>query len=117
MVETYDDPTFDRRFTMNENLENINPKLYKKADEREITAEELDDDVTDEFDAREIFGTRNLKLTLYTKRLSACRSNHLCISACNNSLIIFCSNYILIVFELSSTMRFIDNERSQISKY
>lgn len=54
------DPTFDRRFTMNENLENINPKLYKKIDEREITAEELDEDVTDEFDAREIFGTYNL---------------------------------------------------------
>ncbi|XP_011636018.1 MIP18 family protein galla-2 [Pogonomyrmex barbatus] len=40
---------------MSENLENINPKLYKKLDAREITAEEHDEDVADEFDAREIF--------------------------------------------------------------
>lgn len=43
--------------TMSENLENINPKLYKKLDDREITFEEQDEDVADEFDAREIFGT------------------------------------------------------------
>lgn len=42
---------------MSENLENINPKLYKKLDDREITIEERDEDVADEFDAREIFGT------------------------------------------------------------
>lgn len=41
---------------MNENLENVNPKLYKKLDDREITAEELDEDIEDDFDAREIFG-------------------------------------------------------------
>ncbi|KYM89067.1 PREDICTED: MIP18 family protein CG7949 [Atta cephalotes] len=40
---------------MSENLENINPKLYKKLDDREITVEEQDEDVADEFDAREIF--------------------------------------------------------------
>ncbi|XP_011695371.1 PREDICTED: MIP18 family protein CG7949 [Wasmannia auropunctata] len=40
---------------MGENLENINPKLYKKLDDREITVEEQDEDVADEFDAREIF--------------------------------------------------------------
>ncbi|XP_071570272.1 MIP18 family protein galla-2 [Temnothorax nylanderi] len=40
---------------MSENLENINPKLYKKLDDREITVEEQDEDVVDEFDAREIF--------------------------------------------------------------
>ncbi|EFN67069.1 UPF0195 protein CG7949 [Camponotus japonicus] len=40
---------------MNENLENINPKLYKRLNDREITAEEQDEDVADEFDAREIF--------------------------------------------------------------
>ncbi|XP_025992777.1 MIP18 family protein galla-2 [Solenopsis invicta] len=40
---------------MSENLENINPKLYKKLDDREVTAEEQDDDVADEFDSREIF--------------------------------------------------------------
>lgn len=40
---------------MNENLENINPKLYKRLNDREITVEEQDEDVADEFDAREIF--------------------------------------------------------------
>ncbi|KYN05134.1 PREDICTED: MIP18 family protein CG7949 [Cyphomyrmex costatus] len=40
---------------MSENLENINPKLYKKLDDREITISDQDEDVTDEFDAREIF--------------------------------------------------------------
>ncbi|XP_070529491.1 MIP18 family protein galla-2 [Cardiocondyla obscurior] len=40
---------------MSENLENINPKLYKKLDDREITVEEQDEDVSDEFDSREIF--------------------------------------------------------------
>ncbi|XP_012524472.1 MIP18 family protein galla-2 [Monomorium pharaonis] len=40
---------------MSENLENINPKLYKKLDDREITLEEQNDDIADEFDAREIF--------------------------------------------------------------
>lgn len=40
---------------MSENLENINPKLYKKLDDRKITIEEQDEDVADEFDAREIF--------------------------------------------------------------
>jgi len=47
---------------MNENLENINPKLYKRLNDREITAEEQDEDVADEFDAREIFGTYNFKV-------------------------------------------------------
>lgn len=40
---------------MNENLENINPKLYKKLNDREITVEEQDENVADAFDAREIF--------------------------------------------------------------
>lgn len=43
---------------MSEISENINPKLYKKANDREITAEEQNEDIADEFDAREIFGTR-----------------------------------------------------------
>lgn len=51
----YEDLTFIRWYTMSENLENINPKLYKKLDDREITVEEQDEDVADEFDAREIF--------------------------------------------------------------
>jgi len=37
-------------------LENINPKLYRKCEEREITPEEEDDDVVDPFDSREVFG-------------------------------------------------------------
>ncbi|XP_020287356.1 MIP18 family protein CG7949 [Pseudomyrmex gracilis] len=40
---------------MSEISENINPKLYKKANDREITAEEQNEDIADEFDAREIF--------------------------------------------------------------
>ncbi|XP_076243836.1 MIP18 family protein galla-2 isoform X1 [Calliopsis andreniformis] len=40
---------------MGDTLENINPKLYKKVDERQITAADEDEDLADEFDAREIF--------------------------------------------------------------
>lgn len=40
---------------MNSALENINPKLYRKADEREVTANDEDENIVDEFDAREIF--------------------------------------------------------------
>ncbi|XP_078046801.1 MIP18 family protein galla-2 [Augochlora pura] len=40
---------------MADTLENINPKLYKKVDERIVTAEDEDEDIVDEFDAREIF--------------------------------------------------------------
>ncbi|KAK9728404.1 Iron-sulfur cluster assembly protein [Popillia japonica] len=36
-------------------LENVNPNIYSKIDDRLITLEEEDDDVEDEFDAREIF--------------------------------------------------------------
>ncbi|KAI4471185.1 hypothetical protein MML48_1g17997 [Holotrichia oblita] len=36
-------------------LENVNPNIYSKIDDRLITLEEQDDDVEDEFDAREIF--------------------------------------------------------------
>lgn len=37
-------------------LENINPKLYRKCEEREITPEDEDDNVVDPFDSREVFG-------------------------------------------------------------
>ncbi|XP_053983603.1 MIP18 family protein galla-2 [Hylaeus anthracinus] len=40
---------------MGDTLENINPKLYKKIDERQVTAEDEDEDISDEFDEREIF--------------------------------------------------------------
>lgn len=36
-------------------LENAAPKVYNKASSRPITAEELDDNVVDEIDSREIF--------------------------------------------------------------
>lgn len=41
---------------MEDSFENINPKLYRKIDERKITAEDEDEDIVDEFDVREIFG-------------------------------------------------------------
>lgn len=41
---------------MSLNIENLNPKLYKKCDERSVSQFEEDDDVVDEFDTREIFG-------------------------------------------------------------
>lgn len=40
-------------------LENVNPTLYKKVDERKVTADDENEDVIDDFDAREIFG-RNI---------------------------------------------------------
>nr|XP_022920026.1 MIP18 family protein CG7949 [Onthophagus taurus] len=36
-------------------LENLNPNVYDKVGERKITNEEENDDITDEFDSREIF--------------------------------------------------------------
>ncbi|XP_015435532.1 PREDICTED: MIP18 family protein CG7949 [Dufourea novaeangliae] len=40
---------------MADTLENINPKLYRKIDDRQVTAHDEDEDVADEFDTREIF--------------------------------------------------------------
>ncbi|XP_057331047.1 MIP18 family protein galla-2 [Microplitis mediator] len=40
---------------MSEILENINPKLYEKLDDRLITIDDENEDVVDEFDSREIF--------------------------------------------------------------
>ena len=37
-------------------LENENPNIYSKTDDRIATAEEEDDNIVDEFDPREIFG-------------------------------------------------------------
>lgn len=37
-------------------LENANPEIFQKAEEREVLPEEEDDDVYDEIDAREVFG-------------------------------------------------------------
>ncbi|XP_028981857.1 MIP18 family protein galla-2 [Diachasma alloeum] len=41
--------------TMEEKLENINPKLYGKSGERLVTVDDENEEVADEFDAREIF--------------------------------------------------------------
>lgn len=37
-------------------MENINPNIYKKTDDRSVTKDELDEDVVDPIDEREIFG-------------------------------------------------------------
>lgn len=37
-------------------LENINPSVFKKSEERRVTKQELDNDVKDEIDSREVFG-------------------------------------------------------------
>lgn len=37
-------------------LENINPNIYKKTDIREVSKDELNEDVADPIDAREVFG-------------------------------------------------------------
>ena len=37
-------------------LDNANPVLYEKASDRIVTLDDEDNDVTDEFDSREIFG-------------------------------------------------------------
>lgn len=37
-------------------LENVNPNVYCKIDDRSTTLDEEDDCIVDEFDAREIFG-------------------------------------------------------------
>lgn len=37
-------------------LENLNPNVYKKSDDRKSGAGDWDDKVEDPFDAREIFG-------------------------------------------------------------
>lgn len=40
-------------------LENINPNIFKKSDERPVTQSELDENEIDEIDSREIFGKQN----------------------------------------------------------
>ncbi len=37
-------------------LENVNPVIFKRTEEREYNECDEDDDVTDEIDSREIFG-------------------------------------------------------------
>lgn len=37
-------------------LENINPSVYKKKDERKVTSDDYNEDVVDPIDEREVFG-------------------------------------------------------------
>lgn len=37
-------------------VENLNPNVYKKCEDRKISASDEDDNVVDPFDEREIFG-------------------------------------------------------------
>lgn len=37
-------------------LDNENPTLFDKSEERKLSEKDYDDDETDEFDSREIFG-------------------------------------------------------------
>lgn len=41
---------------MAEAIENINPNVYKKCEDRKISVSDRDDTVDDPFDAREVFG-------------------------------------------------------------
>lgn len=37
-------------------LENINPEVYKKTDERKVTSDDFNNDIADPIDEREVFG-------------------------------------------------------------
>lgn len=50
-------------------VENSNPNIYKKCDERSITAFDEDDSVVDPFDDREIFG-KKMQINSRKKKLS-----------------------------------------------
>lgn len=45
-----------KKFALMAELENINPNIYKKTDERSVSKAELDENVVDPIDEREIFG-------------------------------------------------------------
>ena len=46
----------DAKMAGEERLENVNPEIFAKSGERPVLPEEMDDNVTDEIDVREIFG-------------------------------------------------------------
>lgn len=51
-------------------LENLNPNVYKKSDDRKSVAADWDDNVDDPFDEREVFGKKkNSVLLLFTNKL------------------------------------------------
>lgn len=47
-------------------LENINPSVFKKSEERRVTKQELDNDVKDEIDSREVFGKILINLKMFS---------------------------------------------------
>lgn len=50
-------------------IENINPNVYKKCEDRKRVAADLDDNVTDPFDEREVFGRSTYWHHVSTSRL------------------------------------------------
>lgn len=46
-------------------MDNINPNVYKRSADRPITAEELDENIVDPIDQREVFG----KLTSFSYKV------------------------------------------------
>lgn len=47
-------------------IENLNPSVFKKLEERDVTCGDEDDDVVDPFDTREIFGNFNILTIIRT---------------------------------------------------
>lgn len=47
---------FSARNTNQMEVENLNPNVYKKCEDRKISASDEDDNMVDPFDEREIFG-------------------------------------------------------------
>lgn len=45
-------------------LENINPNVYKKTDERKVTSNDYNEEVIDPIDEREVFGKLSLSIIL-----------------------------------------------------
>lgn len=45
-------------------LENINPNVYKKTDERRVTTNDLLEDVVDPIDVREVFGKKKIAFVI-----------------------------------------------------
>ncbi|GLH02855.1 hypothetical protein R5R35_005143 [Gryllus longicercus] len=73
-----------------DDLENINPKLYRKCNDREVTTEEESDDIYDEFDAREIFdlirGINDPEHPLTLEELNVVKQNDVCVDNKNNEI-------------------------------
>lgn len=47
-------------------LENINPNIFKKSEDRPITASDIDDCIIDPFDEREVFGEYSSLSSVHT---------------------------------------------------